>query len=253
MSRFLILIPCYNEAERLAGEKFVVFAQANPQFTFCFINDGSTDGTTGLLDELVVQLPTQLEALHLSHNCGKGEAIRQAVHAATTTSKAEWIGYLDADLATPLEELRRVASLCDTRPELRLITGLRLARLGANIERGYRRHFFGRIIATAVSRILGIGVYDTQCGAKLIRKEDCIFLFEKPFLSRWLFDVELFARQQIALGRKQMLATSKEIPLETWSEVGESKVSLGSMLRVPGQLWRIWWRYRKKLREAAHT
>src|SRR5438132_292008 len=89
--------------------------------------------------------------------------------AGATRQHARWpiIGYWDADLSTPLDQVDRLLAALRDDPQCRLAMGSRVKRLGADIMRRPSRHILGRIFATFASGILGFGVYDSQCGAKL--------------------------------------------------------------------------------------
>jgi hypothetical protein len=67
-------------------------------------------------------------------------------------------------------------------------------RLGAQIERSFVRHVLGRVFVTVASSLLKLYAYDTQCGAKLFRRDAVGSLFGGEFVSRWLFDIELYLR-----------------------------------------------------------
>ena len=103
------------------------------------------------------------------------------------------------------------------------------------------------IVLDIVSSILKIPVYDTQCGAKLFRTEHAELIFSKPFLSRWYFDVELFSRSIELMGRQKTVNSIYEMPLSKWHDKGKSKVTWGSIIRTPVDLFRIFYHYRHRI------
>ena len=120
----------------------------------------------------------------------------------------------------------------ERRPELDFVTGCRLRRLGADIRRSPLRHLVGRVFATAASLHLKLPVYDTQCGAKLFRRETAEALFAEPFTTRWLFDVELFDRYQRRYGRDAAMRRICEHPLAVWHDVPGSTLRLRTAPRI---------------------
>jgi glycosyltransferase involved in cell wall biosynthesis len=212
-----------------------------------FINDGSTDATSSVLAEMARQAAPQIVAIDLPRNQGKAEAVRTGIQQALATGSPDYVGYWDADLATPLEMITRFADEARTNPQLHMICGSRICRMGAQIERHWHRHYFGRIFATLAAISLDLPIYDTQCGAKLFDANLARRIFDRPFISRWLFDVELIARMIEALGREQITKAILEVPLEKWEDVGDSKVSLAYLPKIPFELWRIRRTYRHAL------
>ncbi|NJM15510.1 MAG: hypothetical protein HC896_09200 [Bacteroidales bacterium] len=120
--------------------------------------------------------------------------------------------------------------------------GSRIKRLGTSINRKSYRHYLGRLFATAAAKILRLGVYDTQCGAKLFHVS-IIDIFNGPFVTKWLFDVELLARIN-----KQFpeVFSGKfiEYPLAAWEDVSGSKLKFSYYFKVPIELWRIHKKYK---------
>jgi dolichyl-phosphate beta-glucosyltransferase len=95
-----------------------------------------------------------------------------------------------------------------------------------------------------VSSVLGLPVYDTQCGANVFRASIACEIFEAEFSTRWLFDIELLARYLQSYGQEFTLRKVIEVPLKIWIDRPDSKLTLHDFLMAPCELWRIWRRYR---------
>lgn len=241
--KVLIIIPCYNEEFRLATDTFYKFSIKHPNIHFLFVDDGSTDNTLGLLQSLC-NARKNLNYLNLNQNLGKAEAIRNGILSVNNANEEyTFIGYFDADLSVPLKEIEAFLDIIKKNNEVEFILGIRVARLGAQINRNLFRHYFGRVFATTVSIILKENVYDSQCGAKLIHCSLIHKLFQDPFISKWIFDVEL-------LFRFKMIYTNCndkiiEYPINEWSEIAGSKIKIKYYLLAPIELFKIWFRYRQ--------
>lgn len=221
-------------------QAFLHFNAQYPNIDFLFVNDGSKDETAQTLANLCDGV-AQFKWYNCEKNQGKAGAIREGVLQIEDHANYEYIGYFDADLATPLSEIPYFLSEIEKRdPKPLFVMGSRLARMGAVIERKAHRHYLGRVFATAVSLVLGLPVYDTQCGAKLIHISLVSEIFEKPLLTKWLFDVELLARMKKHTGKKKMFQTVLEIPLNEWREIEGSKLKVTDFLKAPWELFKIW-------------
>lgn len=241
----VIVIPCYNEAQRLEPTPFVSFLAGHPGITFLFVDDGSTDNSSEKLEEISRLAGGSSEVLKLDENSGKAEAVRRGMLAALAREPSH-IGYWDGDLATPLSQIPIFVELCSGGIR-QMIFGSRIQRLGAEINRHWYRHYPGRFIAFWINAILQLPIHDTQCGAKLIETGLVRQIFAEPFISPWLFDVELFARIIALYGRQQASQLIYEVPLQHWNDVGESKITLGYLPKIPVELLKIYRRYRKEL------
>lgn len=220
-----IIVPCYNESERLDPEAFLRTLEKEANLSFLFVNDGSTDGTLHLLESISAKNPAQVEVLSLERNSGKAEAVRRGM-LKSLEGPFDNIGYWDADLATPLSEIEEFCRLLDSNG-VELVIGSRVSLLGRKIERNVMRHFVGRIFATCASMLLNIPIYDTQCGAKIFRNTAALArVFGRPFKVNWTFDVEMFARFPIVkhASPRETSARWVEVPLAEWVDVKGSKV-----------------------------
>jgi glycosyltransferase involved in cell wall biosynthesis len=249
----VVVVPCYNEADRLDIDAFLQFSGPRPWLSFLFVDDGSTDGTRDLLAAAATRSPDQARYLVLEQNAGKAEAVRRGLLAAFDEG-ADLAGFWDADLATPLREIDVFREQLEGRPQLELVLGSRIRTLGNQIERKPVRHYFGRVAATAVSLILGIPVYDTQCGAKLMRSTARVrAIFAAPFETRWAFDVEILARWLInvrAAGETSVERGIVEIPVSRWIDIAGSKLRARDFVGAPLDIWRINRRYGRALRQS---
>jgi len=235
----IIVVPCYDEEQRLDLAAFRAFALNGYRLEFCFVNDGSHDDTLGVLQRLHAEDPERFSYVDQQPNAGKAEAVRRGVLAAAER-RPDYIGFWDADLATPLRELPSFMEVFAARPEIEMVFAARVRLLGRQISRQTARHYFGRVGATLISSSLGLAVYDTQCGAKLFRmSEALVAVYSRPFLSRWIFDVEIIARFVKMWGRDRAARSIYELPIQAWHDVKGSKVKSHDFLRALGDLWKI--------------
>jgi glycosyltransferase involved in cell wall biosynthesis len=253
-----VVVPCYNEAKRLDVSAYLRSLEQHPWLTFVFVDDGSRDGTHERLLDLQRKCPERVRILTLAENQGKAEAVRRGLLALVQDPaepkaqpgpdlRPELVGFWDADLATPLSQLEPFVEKFRLDQHLEILMGSRVRLLGTHIERKAARHYLGRIAATLATAILGVAIYDTQCGAKLFRATDTLRdMLDEPFLTRWVFDVELLARwfelrPDDASGSARFV---RELPVPEWRDVSGSRLRLGDFLGLPRDLLRIAWRYR---------
>lgn len=242
--KICLVVPCYNESERLKKNLFLDFAKAHSDVVILFVNDGSRDKTVEMLNGMK-SLSENIQVLDLVENQGKAEAVRQGVLWATKNiSEIQAVGFWDADLATPLQEVPRFIKYLDENPQFRVIFGSRILKLGNQIRRRALRHYLGRIFATAVSLMTGVKVYDTQCGAKVFLLETIPVLFSEKFVSRWFFDVELLIRFEKKIGDPHLEIF--ELPLKFWRDEGGSKLKSTDFLKAPLELLKIYRHYQGK-------
>jgi len=235
-------VPCHDEAERLRLECFRACLANDSRVEFLCVDDGSTDGTLELLRRLESEFAPRVRVLALERNLGKAGAVRAGVLQALER-EVDLVGFFDADLATPLDELPRFYEVFEAHPRVHMVFGARVKLLGRAIERNPVRHYLGRIFATLVSNALELSIYDSQCGAKLFRADELTHrLFEEPFQVGWIFDVEILARLVREHRRQRAGAPEEliyELPLNAWGDIPGSKVGWSDFPRAIVELLRI--------------
>jgi glycosyltransferase involved in cell wall biosynthesis len=245
-SRVCLVIPCYNEATRLNTHAFRDYFASHAGVRFVFVDDGSQDKTANVLQELCEGYEDRAAYLSNKPNAGKAEAVRRGILFALQEYDLDAVGFWDADLATPLNAIPGFINVMTRLQHIDVIVGSRVQLLGRHIHRSATRHYLGRVFATVASITLRLPIYDTQCGAKLFRvNEDMKRVFAEPFLSKWVFDVEILARYSEFCGHdpQRMQDRIYEFALEHWSDVAGSKVRPKDFFTAMRDLARIRVRY----------
>lgn len=230
------LIPCYNESQRLDVDLYRRLVSANPSIDFYLLNDGSTDNTLYVLNQVFLG-NSNVCVKDFTPNQGKAGVIRSGM-LDLAQSDYDYIGFLDADFATPFEEFKRLLEIDETE-DYDIIFGSRVKLKGWQIERNPIRHWFSRIVLTIIDTLFKLEIYDTQCGCKIFKREVIQLCFEEKFVTKWLFDIEVFIRYL----RNTPTMRIKEIPLHRWKEIKGSKLKIGDFLQVPLNILQLYRRY----------
>jgi dolichyl-phosphate beta-glucosyltransferase len=231
MPKVSIIIPCFNEERRLQKEPLLQLLHSGADIALILINDGSTDNTHLLLEEIKQANQQAVTVISYSHNQGKAYAVFKGMEYALYNNNSAFIGYLDGDLSTSIDEFLNLVETA-SRQQADYAFGSRIKMLNHTIYRSVFRHICGRIITTIIDLRYQLSIYDTQCGAKVFTPDVVKILTRTPFKTRWLFDVEIFLRIREA----EIAIKGLEVPLRKWTHYGNSKISLLSTPRICGDL-----------------
>jgi dolichyl-phosphate beta-glucosyltransferase len=217
-----VVIPAYNEERRLPLTLATVVAHLRGRglpFEVVVADDGSGDRTA----DVAGGAGREVRVLRLPHR-GKGAAVRAGVLA----SSGDLLLVTDADLSTPIGELDRlVAALvrCEVAIGSRNVAGARVA-----VRQRLDRRLMGRAFNLLVRALLLPGLRDTQCGAKLFRREVALAVFERCRSDGFAFDVEA-----LVVARRLGYRVA-EVPVE-WRNSPDSRVRL--LVDVPRMFWEV--------------
>jgi dolichyl-phosphate beta-glucosyltransferase len=213
---FSVVIPCFNEAERI-GETLRLTIdhlwETSPESELIVVNDGSTDGTSAISRETLTMAPIEARLLENFPNRGKGAAVRRGLLAAQQS-----IGlFFDADLSTPLSEIPKVIDPIASG-DVDIAFGSRaLDRTLIGVRQPWRREQAGRVFNLVVRVATDLPFWDTQCGFKAFRLEACRSILEAARVQGFAFDVEL-----LFMARRARLRL-REVPVR-WNHSEGSKV-----------------------------
>lgn len=238
-----VVIPCYNEEDRLSTKEFTDFVHGNLGYHLCFVNDGSKDKTLEILNNLRKGREDHISVYNCEVNGGKAEAVRQGVLHMAKDPQLNYIGYLDADLSTDFADFDDLVKTIETS-NFKIVSGSRISRMGANITKESARKIISMTINLIIRTILGMSFQDTQCGAKIMTKDIVEKMFKDKFITRWLFDVEIFMRMKKHFGAEKVQSLICEQPLKRWIHADGSKLSMRDSIKIVGQLMNIAIHYR---------
>lgn len=215
-----IVIPCFNEEKRINVNQYMDSLGDFSSKVF-FVDDGSKDKTFSVLKKLEKMAPDRFIAIKSSENQGKAEAVRLGIRTALD-KKFKHIGFFDADLAVKLFEAENFLHIFKHVPDVNSVIGVRLPLTGHKIDRTKGKYFAQNIISHMANLLFSPHVSDTQCGAKMFTADVLQPTTKKPFISRWLFDMELLKRIS-ELPQSQNKNWLFELPVISWTEMGGSK------------------------------
>jgi glycosyltransferase involved in cell wall biosynthesis len=210
-----IIIPAYNEAERLGPSLDKVLAYLREQqwqAEVLVVDDGSRDTTAALAAEYASRYP-ELRLLENPGNRGKGYSVRHGVLAA----RGEQILFSDADLSSPIQEAGKLLAQLEAGADVAI--GSRwLERDLQTTPQPVMRQLAGRVYNILLRMILGLNFKDTQCGMKAFTRRAAGIVFTRQQIERWGFDPEL-----LFIARKNRLRIV-EVPVE-WAHDERSKIN----------------------------
>lgn len=177
-----VVIPAYNEAERLPQTLSRVreyYAAQSFEYEIIVVNDGSEDNTA----EIAAQVADRV--IDVQPNRGKGHAVRAGVMAST----GDYILFCDADLATPQEEDSKLFSRMEAGADI-AIGSRPLRESDLEIRQPWYREMLGRTFNFAVQTLGVRGIQDTQCGFKMFTRAAGHDVFSRAKVDRFGFDFE---------------------------------------------------------------
>ena len=212
-----IVIPAYNEAQRLPAslERIITFARERDRAVdLLVVDDGSTDGTARIVQEQVGDL-LPLTVLVNDPNRGKGFSVRRGMLAA----EGDYVLFTDADLSTPIEEADRLVAALEEQGAGVAIGSRGMEGSQITVHQPWWREKAGKLFGLLTRVIALPGIYDSQCGFKLFRREAAREIFSRQGLDGWAFDVEV-----LVITRKLGYRIA-QVPVQ-WVNDPNSKVSM---------------------------
>lgn len=211
MNEISVVVPVYNESSVIKASLTNIsayFSEKIDKYEIIVVDDGSSDNTVEIANSLNLN---SIKVISYSRNRGKGYAVKKGVLAA----KYNYVLFMDADLATPPEEIEKMAPYTDDFDIV--IASRMLPTSKIKQHQPVLRRLLGVIGKKIISLTLTRGIKDTQCGFKLFKTDIAKKLFSMQKTERWGFDFEiLFIAQKLKY-------KIKEVPV-VWYAMEDSKL-----------------------------
>jgi len=213
-----MVIPAYNEAQRLPGSLGEIAAFCRESDMSCeviVIVEKSSDKTL----ELAAAVPSSQANFYVIDNHvrrGKGYAVRSGMLKA----RGEFVFYMDADLSVPLDEIKKFLDFFTQNPGVDVLAGNRKHPQSDIVKRqSWLRQKMGEVFNLILRRLIRIRVLDTQCGFKAFRARSVEPVFSSLQTDGFAFDVEVLLLAE-KLGFKV-----RDLPVR-WRNSSRSKVRM---------------------------
>jgi dolichyl-phosphate beta-glucosyltransferase len=231
MVRLSVIIPAFNEELRLPHtlHQSVEYLKGQSYDSeIIVVNDGSTDGTEGIILELP---PSSVSIRLIAHpdgaNHGKGASVKRGMLEA----RGEYRLFMDADNSTSLDQVERFWPCF--QQGYRVVIGSRSLKDSViGIHQPRYKELAGRLGNWVIRRFAVPGISDTQAGFKMFAAKEAEMIFARQTLDRWGYDFELLA---IARSKNCRIC---EVPIK-WVNAAGSKITLGSYFEVLTEVWRV--------------
>ncbi|MBP7691376.1 MAG: glycosyltransferase family 2 protein [Anaerolineales bacterium] len=235
-----VIIPAYNEAERLGprlGEVLAYLGARIPDYELILVDDGSLDETAARIQAVIAPEP-RARLIRYQPNRGKGFAVRTGVAAA----RGEIVLFMDADLATPLDEIPRILRVLEAERADVAIGSRGLPEAEIHVRPALYRRAASWVFDQVKYQLVGLRRFkDTQCGFKAFRGAVARPLFALGRVDRFMFDVEiLFLAERAGLRLVEMPVAWADMPgskVRFWEGVVNMFRDLGRIRRLhPGRV-----------------
>ena len=214
--KYSIVIPAYNEEKRIGS---LISGLTDPDAEFIFVCDG-TDRTGEMILDFAARNPSlHIQCMSYENRLGQGGGVYEGFRAAT----APLVGFLDADNSTVYAEMQRLLSAADGHDGV--IGSRHMPGSVITIRQPLMRRFQSRVFNGIIRLLFGLRFHDTQCGAKVFRREALQQVLPRLRARGFEFDVELLWH----LNREGYDII--EFPV-IWNDTGDSRLQRSDALSM---------------------